>query len=259
MKYQSIAVQNNECVYMLARHDYGTAIAKLTSLVSAWRGLTPDEHTIASDERSSRISDRGKITPSLDALLTTSSMKCPAMFHPDRENDLHDDDGFLYQSCILFPLDLDLSRCDNAFVASVIVFNLTLAHHLWARSRLTESSNHSNDRIRAITPRKILIRAVHLYDNCFKLCQEYKQHPKGSILFRLTIVNNMGVLYRELDSHDSTQKCFQYVLAVLMALTAYYGKPPKNRILEHASEETIGGFFANTTALVVRANAAPAA
>ncbi|KAL3925094.1 MAG: hypothetical protein SGILL_000633 [Bacillariaceae sp.] len=253
---QSIIAQNNQSVSLIERGEYEEAIVGFTSSISQWKTVIHDESSERSLESSTRTADEPSLPP-LDKLMASDGVSCPMTTHIQHQAEDEDEHfEFLYEACILFPLDLDLARCENAFVASVVVFNLALAHQLWARSGLIETADAGHDSVN--TPRKVLVRASHLYDKCFKLAKEYSQYPKGSVLFQLAIANNMGVLYSALDRLESSEKCFQYVLATLMVLTAYrnYTMSP---ILQNTSEETIGGFFANTTVLVTQAIGAPAA
>jgi tetratricopeptide (TPR) repeat protein len=106
--------------------------------------------------------------------------------------------GFVHRRSIHVQED-KLSKVHSEVFAAAIVFNLALAHHLTG-----ESSCNS----------VLLQKAVKLYEHALALAQREDQ----SVLFHLTIINNMGQLYKGLKGNVLAGKFFHQLLSMLMYL-----------------------------------------
>jgi hypothetical protein len=83
----------------------------------------------------------------------------------------------------------------------VATHNLALAFHLSAVEN-------------ACTTR--LFRALTLYEFAFKVHLEESSHV--TLLYSLALVNNLGLIYRQLNEEERSSQCFQHLLAIMMLL-----------------------------------------
>lgn len=186
------------------------------------------------------LSDSHLTAQSVDVYLKPTS---PSIDNGD------DNSQYIYDTPIRFPQGFDSSNCDSSFVSCIVVFNLALAHHLAAISGDTAAAQQQID------PQTMLIRACHLYDVCFQIscsCKSLRQ----SILFRLAVANNLGVLYhhhyhRDLlnNNNDAAadNKWFEYVLTTLMVMTTQQQRFFPGKAILERHDAVLEGFFANVT------------
>jgi tetratricopeptide (TPR) repeat protein len=133
--------------------------------------------------------------------------------------------GFVYrQSIHIIPEDQPSNGSSNVVVATAIVFNLALAHQLAGIERCSHSS---------------LRKAAKLYEYALHLAETHGL-ANECILFHLSILNNLGHIYKELNQEAISETCFMQLLSMLMYLLDYSE--------EYASN--YGAFFCNVSHLI---------
>jgi hypothetical protein len=135
---------------------------------------------------------------------------------------------YSYRRAIFIPVDVEMSYRESIMVSCLIIMNLAIAHHL----RGDQES---------------LSRALKLYELSFTLQRDQKF--ENNALFTLAIVNNLGVVHKQLHDEYASGKCFEHVLSMLMYLTA----------CGQASECCLDGFFHNVLGVAAQPSLAPAA
>ena len=122
-------------------------------------------------------------------------------------------------------------------ISCIIVFNLALAQHNFSMT----TKNTENQLL-------ALGKACRLYELAFNL---HRNELEGSndMLFRLAIVNNLGLVHKSLDDMEAANKCFEVVLSTLLYLVDQ----------GHVTTFPLDNFFMNTTYLVGKQSVAPAA
>jgi hypothetical protein len=116
---------------------------------------------------------------------------------------------YVYRRPIRIPFNLLDSNNTRTLIMSsavIIIFNLALAHQL-----LSESTEQNQ--------RKILHKAAKLYELGFQL-QQLDNRLEPSVFFTMVILNNMGVVYDQLNDRATSAKYFEQLLSCLMVLTA---------------------------------------
>ena len=152
--------------------------------------------------------------------------------------------SFLYQTAIAIPATAASSSmlyCNDfehrIMISCIIVFNLALAQHNYSMT-----TKNTEDKKLALG------KACRLYELAFNL---HRNELEGSndMLFRLAIVNNLGLVHKSLDDMEAANKCFEVVLSTLLYLVDQ----------GHVTTFPLDNFLMNTTYLVGKQAVAPAA
>jgi tetratricopeptide (TPR) repeat protein len=162
---------------------------------------------------------------------------------------------FLYQHSIRIPENkvFGTTYGESSMIASMVVFNLALAHHLKANRMdhrqggcyQMHEKNHAD-----------LRKARQLYELSLNLRHDAKRFTSpgkrnNDVFFTLAIFNNLGLVHRRLLNQEASLKCLQHVLSTLMCLTdAGYA---------HRLSSTLDGFFVNVAPLISTTSVAQAA
>jgi hypothetical protein len=99
-------------------------------------------------------------------------------------------------------------------IASIVIFNLALAHHLLA------IQTHEHHQYLDWNGSQVLAKAMKLYDLAIRL----QQHDAAlgsanySKLFMLSCLNNLGNVHRLLGDEPASECCYQQLQALLMYL-----------------------------------------
>jgi len=217
--HQKIIARNNHSVSLIAEGQYAVAIQELSTAMATLKRTMKTE---TEQGKTRTVTQRS----SLDRCMIHSL----SSFAPRTETDEYTSDNeYLYHQSIFIPPEYDTTCCEASFLSCVIVFNLALCHHL--------SAQYCADNTQA---RSFLRSASHIYDLCIKLNQN-SQFQETSVLFSATVANNLGLVARRLGDVKATDKCFQYVLSILMLLTDYSQYHGKMSPLPSQLE----GFFVN--------------
>lgn len=207
--FQEAIAQANRSCSLVEAGLYDAAIDQLSSTLLSTMKIIM---TQANEERS--------LETSLDQCMKTRSSSMSI----DEEMQ----GQFLYKRAILIPTDLEMSYRELVMVSCMITFNLAIAYH---QRGDTES----------------LARAMKLYELSYNLQRD--QQLDNNILFTLAIVNNLGLVHRQLNDELAAGECFDHVLSTLMYLTC----------CGQASESHLDGFFYNVTGAASQPSVAPAA
>lgn len=136
----------------------------------------------------------------------------------------------MYQSPIRMPADINQASYDSITLTSLIVmFNLALAHH---RSAVEEPSHKKRV--------SLLRKAAKIYELGLHLHSHESRF--GSAVYLLACVNNLGVLYQELQQVDTARRCFGHLLKILMMVTTNL-----NRSCHDNISMLLDGFFQNVS------------
>ncbi len=130
--------------------------------------------------------------------------------------------GFIYRKCIRVPSSYAYNpgfQRSQVLLTSIVIFNLALAHHIWATQQQEVQEPES---MFDSTPRvSMLKKAVKLYELAIQLQEDHAAtgEPESySKLFFLSCINNLGNTFRLLGDTASSEKIFQHLLTVLMYL-----------------------------------------
>ena len=121
----------------------------------------------------------------------------------------------------------NFSESSTLQILAAIVFNLALAHQLYA----TASSSRQPGKQDTSYNNKMILQAISLYESSWGLIQEYEQTITGNnnqrvgittnVLFALIILNNVGTCYNSInESSEATNQCFEQLISSLMVMTA---------------------------------------
>ena len=108
-------------------------------------------------------------------------------------------DDFVYERGVVLPLNV----LDRTVITPVLIFNCALCHHLGAR--------HCND---FATSQAFLSKANRLYEIAYS-----EQDHDFNTIFKFAIVNNVGVIHKELGSYEEAEACFDNLTSIMMIYT----------------------------------------
>ena len=127
----------------------------------------------------------------------------------------YDDEDCVYRHPITLPaLTIKASRQANHVTTIVIIFNLALTHHLLGKMPNCQNSN------------SMLKKAERLYEYALALQQSSRRKllmvvTESSTFFIMAAINNLGLVQKDLNETEKSEKCFRQLLSLLMFLTHY--------------------------------------
>lgn len=96
-------------------------------------------------------------------------------------------------------------------VAVSITFNLALAYHAAAVALKSGFSDHANQE-------EVLLRqALQLYQYTFRLQRSHAASSHSPFFF-MSCINNIGIVFSDLDDDGRSEECFGHLLSLLMYL-----------------------------------------
>ena len=105
------------------------------------------------------------------------------------------------------------------FSSVVVLYNLALAHHLYALSLTRRRGAGIGSKGEGSTTEEIqryFSKASQLYEHSYNLCDGEGMLDCSSMLFSLILVNNMGSTFRSLNEQYKATQCFQRNLSMTM-------------------------------------------
>jgi tetratricopeptide (TPR) repeat protein len=129
-------------------------------------------------------------------------------------------------------IDNDQQYQASVTVSSVIIFNVALAHHLSALA--TSDKKRQSKKLR---------KATTLYEMAYDL-QGRNAQLKNNVMFTMAAMNNLGVIYLQLEDCETSSKCFQCLLSTVMFLVDC------GAAKVCCDEDDLDGFLRNVTNLV---------
>ncbi len=116
----------------------------------------------------------------------------------------HDDnnsDQYMYRQAIHIHLkDIESTYQVRAMVSSMIIFNIALAHHL---SALVSDEKRQSEKLH---------KATTLYKLAYNL--QRGAQLENNFIFTMATINNLGVIYRQVEDKETATKCFQHLLVM---------------------------------------------
>lgn len=223
-------------------------------------------HAVASNNKGASLIDSGDFREALSSLSLALKAAKSCMTEDERNGEGHHEvpfgmdsfmtkvslqesnieDGFyVYDQPIRIPAQ-DTNSVHKVVCSAAAIFNLALAHHLFALSNQTNNSS------------LLLQKAGKLYEFGLQVQQGAPQAEEqgmehASTLFYLACLNNLTDVHRRLDNSTAAQKYGEDLLQLLMFLTDTQLS---------AKEEAVDAFYQNTFFYLLSArgvNAAAAA
>lgn len=215
LKQRLVIQKNNEAVYQISSGKFPEAIENLTSALNACRQYMGEECQLESER---------PIT-SLDQCMTHSE----ATHFPE---DKGRNGSYVYRQGIYIPIEVAQERQSSVMVSTILIFNLALAQQLPEANPVSKQSK--------------LIKAARLYDLAFNMQRE--EQLGDNIYFALATVNNLGVIYQQLEEKEAANQCFEHLLSTLMLVLDCGESTPQ-----------FGRFIHNATSILSKTVSAPAA
>jgi hypothetical protein len=140
----------------------------------------------------------------LDAFMisTPASQFCTS----DSSEDLTEHYSLIHRRAIILPPCLSSDYYSRVMVSAAIIFNLALAHHLFALEQAGSSKLETMFR-----------KALKFYEYSFILLRTHHSKTPSSLLLMATI-NNSGHIYIMLGEEGHAGTCFQNLLSTLTCL-----------------------------------------
>jgi tetratricopeptide (TPR) repeat protein len=200
---------NNKAVELIAVGHYEEAISTLLNALQSSKKIMSE-----AEETNLPIQ-----TMTLDQCMAQS----PGVCQDENEQQL-----FIYKHPIYIPFNYEASVLTSA----VVIFNLSLAYQLCG-------TKEADDRY--------LKKAAKLYALAFKIPREEKF--ESTTLFSMACINNVALVYHELEEMSKTLKCFEHLLSTLLCLVD----------CGEQNVHELDGFFRNTLNLMVNKTSAATA
>jgi tetratricopeptide (TPR) repeat protein len=193
---QNAIQQNNAAAGLITAGKYKNAIQELSFALKTYKQVM-----IEANERNPQPAKT-----SLDQCMVQSLAiaDCRKAGHDNDDND--QDYVYIYRQAIHIPLEdiVESNYEESAMTSSMIVFNVALAYHL---SALASNKHRSKKLHKAAT---LYLLAVNLQRNA--------QLENNNVLFTMAAMNNLGVIYHQLEDRETATKFFQHLLTSVMLL-----------------------------------------
>jgi hypothetical protein len=136
---------------------------------------------------------------------------------------------YLYNQPIRMPPTLEYTYKGRGMIASILVFNLALAHHLLFLERGQASKGFSS-----------LRKAQMLYELAFDF--QKNEYFDSNYTFVLATVNNIALIHQQLDEGNQANHSLEQVLSILMFMIDGDGATIN-------SDGRLDGFYHNLSSL----------
>jgi tetratricopeptide (TPR) repeat protein len=213
--------QNNAAASLVAAGEYNTAIQEFSFALKTYRQVMIE----ADDEIPQPVKTN------LNQCMVQSGLALAECRKEACRVIDNDQKYYMYQQAIRIPLDIDSTYQASVTVSSVIIFNVALAHHLSALA--TSDKKHQS---------KKLCKATTLYEMAYDL-QGRNAQLENNVMFTMAAMNNLGVIYLQLEDRETASKCFQCLLSTIMFLVDCGAA-------KVCCDEDLDGFLRNVTNLV---------
>jgi hypothetical protein len=240
-----VAKMNNQGVALLESGDFNNAIKTFSCALKACKvvacGKKRDETDTQSLDEHMTLSN--STLSSEDIVMITNNDAARGALDDDDDDDCQ----VIYRQAIVVPeprnsnVTGDHTILTATMMATVIIFNDAITHHLWA----LETMVHQGDKNKREALKKTLYsRAAKLYELGLTLAQEAEMCSPSS-LFVLANLNNMALVYKAMNANAVANQCLEKLLATLIFA------------IDCGDRVKFDGFFANASCLIL--SAAPAA
>ena len=126
-------------------------------------------------------------------------------FHDECSNDVK---SFVFRRTIYIPTEMETTSYRSKVMVSVaVIFNLALAHHVFAM----ETDNPE-------IAEQLLRKAAKLYELGYNLQRAPAMNSNSSSVFAMAAINNLGQIYERLGERDRARRLFTHLLSTLMML-----------------------------------------
>jgi hypothetical protein len=210
---------NNIGVSHIEHGDFESAIAKLVMALEA------SKRTLYRD-----VDDSESHSTSLDECMA----KGPIRLDEDGIDETVQQ-GFVYRQAIPIPTSIACNYESSITMSVLIIFNLALAHQLHAAQTNSPAKLH---------------KAAKLYGLSYNL--QLEESLKDIAFFTMATINNIAVIYKQLDEKEKAEYFFQHLLSTLMLLVDCGG-------WEKVQASHFDGFLKNTSYLICQPSVAAAA
>jgi tetratricopeptide (TPR) repeat protein len=221
--------QNNAAASLVAAGEYNTAIQEFSFALKTYQQVMIE----ADDEIPQPVKNN------LDQCMVKSDLAV-ADCRKEACHVIDNDQQYMYRQAIHIPLDIESSYEASVIVSSMIIFNIALAYHLSALA--TSDKKHQSKKLR---------KATTLYEMAYGL-QGRNAQLENNVMFTMAAMNNLGVIYLQLEDRETASKCFQSLLSTVMFLVDLGAA-------KVCCDEDLDGFLRNVTNLVSGSSFAAAA
>jgi tetratricopeptide (TPR) repeat protein len=213
--------QNNAAASLVSAGEYNTAIQEFSFALETFQQVMIE----ADDEIPQPVKTN------LNQCMVQSSLTL-ADCRKEACRVIDNDQQYMYRQAIRIPLDIESTYQASVTVSSVIIFNVALAHHLSALA--TSDKKRQSKKLR---------KATTLYEMAYDL-QGRNAQLKNNVMFTMAAMNNLGVIYLQLEDCETSSKCFQCLLSTVMFLVDC------GAAKVCCDEDDLDGFLRNVTNLV---------
>ena len=239
---------NNVATDSMKSGDIDLAISSLRECITTVRdALTPRFQGIVNDnnscglrvetEHQNVMQEENEGSSYLQSWITYENTNVKHQLDVALEASLDNRGIYISTNPIIIPHDVsETVPCVTPVHALVSMFNMALCYHMKATQEQQDED--------------LLMDSISKAINLYKLCDDLIRTSgiRASLVFCMTITNNLGSLYSMLGSKDQSISCFERLLSTQMLLMD-----------RNHSAATFDGFWYNTSRLVLSQSTSPAA
>jgi tetratricopeptide (TPR) repeat protein len=216
MENQNVTDLNNFGAYLISCGKSAEAIYHFG------QALRYSKQRIRESEEEQRKEPKVSFTTSFDSWLDRS---CSLEKHSS---------GFVYSHPMIIPQNTPSNVLEsNVLMASAILFNMALAHHLAPDGGAADK-------------RKSLTKAALLYKDSMTLSRTYRNGNEKCLLFTMAVLNNLGTCHRALGRHANAELWFGALLQFVLFLQASPEKEDASNYMQRFFENISHLFLPNS-------------
>lgn len=149
------------------------------------------EHSITSE---GRTPEEGHLPAFIGTSVVSRVDEYMLLLDPDERHEIEEATSFIYRTGIAIPA----GETDPSVITPILVFNTALTHHMLAEQYSACAHYH-------------LQKAYELYELALR-----SQDTDTNLLFEFAILNNLGMIHREIGAEPTANVYFGYLLSAWM-------------------------------------------
>lgn len=188
---------NNHAVVLIRGKKYNGAIKTLCKALEKYRILISSQSLSENDESMSNISLHTCVQQSEYIQQQTHIL----------QDEANDQSLYIHRQPLCIPKGLGKNYEEITMASALVIFNLALAHQLLAEEESMDGQSR----------RKLLKKAGKLFQCALNMSID-EELDSSSFSFTLAAMNNMGIIYYQLDENEAATNCFERLMSIIVYL-----------------------------------------
>ena len=188
---------NNHAVVLIRGKKYNGAIKTLCKALEKYRILISSQSLSENDESMSNISLHTCVQQSEYIQQQTHIL----------QDEANDQSLYIHRQPLCIPKGLGKNYEETTMASALVIFNLALAHQVLAEEESMDGQSR----------RKLLKKAGKLFQCALNMSID-EELDSSSFSFTLAAMNNMGIIYYQLDENEAATNCFERLMSIIVYL-----------------------------------------